>query len=203
LGPGRGAGDRLRGVFDSHAQERQDTKDEAEERNSLEPQVGQAPAAAEAADKDVQRLLDKARRAADRGDLGAAIDAAHAAAVQGLSAAGQVELDRDRTNGDYLRDLRKAPPLQQQFKVIVGQVEIAQFGGAVPSRGAFDSVLEQVLALLRRLAVLSLFLLPLALLGCGARGAGGSDEDRGPAGLYTLKQLLPTKAPKCTRASRR
>jgi hypothetical protein len=77
----------------------------------------------------VTRLLDKARRAADRGDLGPAIDAAHAAAVQGLAAAGQVEVDRDRTNGDYVRELRKDPPLQQQFKAIVGRVEAAQFGG--------------------------------------------------------------------------
>jgi hypothetical protein len=171
---------------------RQATKDEAEERNSLEPEAGQAPAPETTGDKDVQRLLDKARRAADRGDLGAAVDAAHAAAVQGLSAAGKLEIDRDRTNGDYLRDLRKAPPLQQQFKVIVGQVEVAQFGGAVPTRGAFDSLLEQVLSLLRRLAVLSLFLLPLALLGCGARRAAGgpNDEDHGPAGLYVLKHLL-------------
>jgi len=173
-----------------------DIKDEAEEPSSLEPEAGQAPATAQAGDKDVQRLLDKARRAADRGDLALAIDAAHAAAVQGLSAAGQVELDRDRTNGDYLRDLRKEPPLQQQFKVIVGQVEIAQFGGAVPSRGAFDSLLDQVLALLRRLAVLSLFLLPLALFGCGARSGSGSDEDRGPAGLYTLKHLLADQGAK-------
>jgi hypothetical protein len=172
-------------------------KDEAEERNSLEPDAGQAPSPEAAGDRDVQRLLDKARRAADRGDLGAAIDAAHAAAIQALSAAGQVDLERDRTNGDYLRDLRKAPPLQQQFKVIVGQVEVAQFGGAVPTRGVFDSVLEQVLALLRRLAVLSLFLLPLSLLGCGARGAGGAgDEDRGPAGLYVFKHMLADQGAK-------
>ncbi|HXK19029.1 MAG TPA: DUF4350 domain-containing protein [Polyangiaceae bacterium] len=172
-----------------------DVKDEAEERNSLEPDVQQQPAAAIAGDKDVQRLLDRARRAAERGDLAAAIDAAHAAAVQGLSAAGHVELDRDRTNGDYLRDLRKAPPLQQEFKVIVGQVEVAQFGGAVPSRGAFDRLLDQVMALLRRLAVLSLLLLPLSLLGCGAQHGGG-DQDRGPAGLYVFKHLLADQGAK-------
>ena len=174
---------------------RKDLDDEAEERNSLEPAAERAPAVEQSGDKDVQRLLDKARRAAERGELGAAIDAAHAAAVQGLSAAGQVELDRDRTNGDYLRDLRKAPPLQQQFKGIVAQVEVAQFGGTAPSRSTFDSVLEQVMALLRRLAVLSLLLLPFGLIGCGAQHAG-SDPDRGPAGLYVLKHLLADQGAK-------
>lgn len=174
---------------------RKDVSDAAEERNSLEPAAAPLPEAVLAGDKDVLRLLERARRAAERGDLSAAIDAAHAAAVQGLSAAGQVELDRDRTNGDYLRDLRKSPPLQQQFKVIVGQVEVAQFGGAAPSRGAFDRVLEQVVALLRRLAVLPLLLLPLALLGC-ASAQHVIDPDRGPAGLYVFKRLLADQGAK-------
>lgn len=139
------------------------------------------------ADTDVQRLLNRARQAAERGELGPAIDAAHAAAMQGLSAAGQIELERDRTNGDYLRDLRKAPPVYTEFRVIVGQVEAAQFGGATPTRAAFDSVFEKVTSMLRRLAVLSLLL----LMGCGG-GAGASAEtqETSPSGLYTFKRLL-------------
>lgn len=175
---------------------RQGNKDEVEERSSLEPPPGEAPAARVSGDKDVQRLLDKARRAAERGELGAAIDAAHAAAVQGLSATGHVEVDRDRTNGDYLRDLRNVPPLQQQFKAIVGRVEVAQFGGVTPTRGAFDQVLDQVMSLLRRLAVLSLWLvLTLGALGCGSRkGAEGADVS--PSGLYTLRRLLTDQGAK-------
>jgi hypothetical protein len=175
---------------------RQSNKDEVEERTSLEPPPGDAAPPPISGDKDVQRLLDKARRAADRGELGAAIDAAHAAAVQGLSATGHVEVDRDRTNGDYLRDLRKAPPLQQQFKAIVGRVEVAQFGGVAPTRSAFDQVLEQVMSLLRRLAVLSLWLmLTLGVLGCGARKSAES-EDVSPSGLYTLRRLLTDQGSK-------
>ncbi len=172
------------------------SKDEVEDRNSLEPPLGEAPAAAVSGDKDVQRLLDKARRAAERGELGVAIDAAHAAAVQGLSATGHVEVDRDRTNGDYLRDLRKTPPLQQQFKAIVGHVEVAQFGGVTPTRGAFDQVLEQVMSLLRRLAVLSLWLvLVLGALGCGSRKSA-EGEEVSPSGLYTLRRLLTDQGAK-------
>lgn len=147
-----------------------------------------ASAPAPPADTDVQRLLSKARQAAERGDMGAAIDAAHAAAMQGLSAAGALELERDRTNGDYLRELRKAPPLHADFKVIVGHVETAQFGGASPTPAAFDNVFEKVTSMLRRLAVLSLFL----LVGCGGGGEGAVVEtpDTSPSGLYTFKRLL-------------
>jgi hypothetical protein len=175
---------------------RQSTKDEAEERSSRAPPPGEAEAPAASGDKDVARLLDKARRAAERGELGAAIDAAHAAAVQGLSAAGHVEVDRDRTNGDYLRDLRQQPPLQQQFKAIVGRVEVAQFGGAVPTRGTFDQVLEQVMSLLRRLAVLSLLLLAAAgLVGCGSRRSAEGD-DVTPSGLYAMRRILTDQGAK-------
>jgi hypothetical protein len=177
---------------------RRDTADVAAERKSLEPQAEAAPALLPSGDTDVTRLLDKARRAAERGELGPAIDAAHAAAVQGLAAAGQVEVDRDRTNGDYLRELRKDPPTQQEFRAIVGRVEAAQFGGAAPSRGTFDQVHEQVLALLRRLAVLSLWLLAgAALLGCGKSGGGGAErEELSPRGLHTLRRILSDQGSK-------
>lgn len=175
---------------------RQDVTDEAEGPSSLAPPPGDAAAPVASGDRDVARLLDKARRAADRGELGAAIDAAHAAAVQGLSARGHVEVDVDRTNGDYLRDLRKEPPLQQEFKAIVAHVEVAQFGGGTPTRGAFDRVLEQVLALLRRLAVLTLGVwLLTSLFGCGPR-APGETEDVAPGGLYTLKRALADQGAK-------
>lgn len=175
---------------------RRDNQDEVEERKSLASPPGEVAPPPLSGDKDVQRLLDKARRAAERGELGVAIDAAHAAAVQGLAAAGHVEVDRDRTNGDYLRDLRKAPPLQHQFKAIVGRVEVAQFGGATPTRGAFEQVLEQVMSLLRRLAVLSLWLmLVLGALGCGSP-RGAEAEDVSPSGLYTLRRLLTDQGAK-------
>jgi len=169
-----------------------EVEEEAEGPRSIAPgpAVDEETAPTASGDRDVARLLDKARRAAERGELGAAIDAAHAAAVQGLSSTGNIEVDRDRTNGDYLRDLRKAPPLQQDFRVIVREVEIAQFGGVTPNRGTFDRVLEQVLALLRRLSLLSLPLfVALGAGGCAGRPPGEA-EDAGPSGLYVLKRVL-------------
>lgn len=170
---------------------RRETAEAVPERTSLQPVQAPAPAPV-SGDTDVTRLLDKARRAAERGELDVAIDAAHAAAVQGLSAAGRVEVDRDRTNGDYVRQLRSDPPLQQEFRAIVGKVEVAQFGGVAPTRGSFDQVLDQVLSLLRRLAVLSLLLLASsALLGCGPSRAGSQeDPELGPGGLHTLRRVL-------------
>jgi hypothetical protein len=168
---------------------------EAEGPTSIAPPLAEAPAPIVSGDRDVARLLEKARRAAERGELGAAIDAAHAAAVQGLSSTGNIEIERDRTNGDYLRELRKAPALQQDFKGIVKEVEVLQFGGAAPTRGAFDRVLEQVLAMLRRLALLTLGLLLLGGVGCGPGGPSEA-EDAGPAGLYVFKQLLSDQGSK-------
>ncbi len=172
---------------------RRDAAQVAAERNSLQPEATAAPAVVQSGDTDVTRLLEKARRAADRGELGVAIDAAHAAAVQGLAAAGRVEVDRDRTNGDYVRDLRPDPPVQQQFKALVRHVEVAQFGGLAPSRSTFEQVLDQVLALLRRLAVLTLLLLAASALGGCGGGEGGKAPEReelSPHGLYTLRRLL-------------
>lgn len=169
---------------------RDEVEDDAEGPTSLAPPPPDSPAPIASGDRDVARLLERARRAAEQGNLGAAIDAAHAAAIQGLSSTGNIEVDLDRTNGDYLRDLRKAPPLHQDFKAIVSQVEVAQFGGVAPTRGAFDRVLEQVLTLLRRLAVLALWLLALLpLAGCGARSPSESEETS-PSGLYTFKRML-------------
>lgn len=173
---------------------RDEVEDDTAGPTSLAPPPADAPPPIATGDRDVARLLDKARRAAEQGNLGAAIDAAHAAAVQGLSSTGNIEVDLDRTNGDYLRDLRKAPPLQQEFKAIVSQVEVAQFGGVTPSRGAYDRVLEQVLSLLRRLAVLSLMC--LSVLGCGGSRGSGETEETSPSGLYTFKRVLTDQGAK-------
>lgn len=176
---------------------RRDTAELAAERNSLQPEQAAAPPMP-SGDTDVSRLLDKARRAAERGELSVAIDSAHAAAVQGLAAAGRVEVDRDRTNGDYLRELRRDPALQQEFKAIVSKVEVTQFGGAAPSRGAFDQVLDQVLALLRRLALLAVLLCAAGSLpGCSSSGSASQERaELAPTGLYTLRRLLADQGAK-------
>jgi hypothetical protein len=176
---------------------RRDTAEVAAERGSLQPELAPAPPTP-GGDTDVSRLLEKARRAADRGELALAIDSAHAAAVQGLAAAGRVEVDRDRTNGDYLRDLRSDPAVQQEFKSIVHKVEVTQFGGVAASRGAFDQVLDQVLALLRRLAVLAVLLCAAgALPGCSSGGSASQERaELAPTGLYTLRRLLADQGAK-------
>jgi len=174
-----------------------DSREDAAPEPSLpEPNAPTRPAEVAAGDTDVQRLLDKARRAADAGQLEVAIDAAHAAAIQGLAASGHIEVEADRTNGDYLRALRKTPPLFQDFRAIVGQVEVAQFGGVAPSRGAFEQVLQQVQGMLRRLAVLSLWLaLGVGMVACGAR-APSDAEELSPSGLYTFKEILRNQGAK-------
>lgn len=165
----------------------EDEETGAGERTALPPTEPHA-----AGDTNVQRLLDKARRAAERGELGEAVDAAHAAAIQGLSASGHIALEPDRTNGDYLRELRSAPPLQQDFKVIVGHVEVAQFGGVMPSRSSFEQVLSHVVAMLRRLAVLPL--LVCSLIGCSS--LPNETEEASPSGLYAFKRLLADQGSK-------
>lgn len=190
---------------------RRDKDEPPDETDSKLPEQASPEAAVIAGDKDVARLLEKARRAADRGDLSEAIDAAHAAAVQGLSAAQKVEVEPDRTNGDYLRDLRPTPALYRDFLHIVIGVERAQFGGQTPTRGAFDDVMSRVLAMLRQLAVLTIALV-LALMAVGCGGGGGPQkkapdpepeliqtthyEDVSLRGLYALRKVLSEQGTK-------
>lgn len=129
------------------------------------PDEAEAPLAA--AETDVDRLLARARQAAERGDFAAAVRDAYAALLRKLDRDGLIEVHRSKTNGDYRRALSHTPLVQAEFATIVRTVEGIQFGSEHPTEKAFQSVWQKVLALAgRSLQVLVLLFAALASVAC-------------------------------------
>ena len=126
-----------------------------------------AAAAARQVETDVQRLLERARAAAARGDFGAALDDAYAALLRKLEGSGIVTVESHRTNGDHVRDVgRQLPALRPRMQAVVSNVEEVQFGGSAPTESRFRSVMLDVVGLLgERLAACVPFIVAVGLAG--------------------------------------
>lgn len=142
-----------------------------------------------AIETDVDRLLARARQAAERGDFAGAVRDAYAALLRKLDRDGLIEVHRSKTNGDYRRALSHTPLVQAEFASIVRTVESIQFGSEKPSQQAFQHVWQKVLALAGRSAQALVLLLvalsgiacnefdrdpPASALGCGETPGGYS-----------------------------
>ncbi len=125
------------------------------ERDDSEEERGEDPE--RPSETDVERLLRRARRRADSGQLLAAVGDVHSALLRRLAAVGRIELHRSRTNGDHLRSLAREPELQQAVRVIMREVERTQFGGGGPTRAQFDQLLERARALVGSLVAIAVF----------------------------------------------
>ena len=83
-----------------------------------EPAPAREPSPEETArrevETDVQRLIARARGHAARGDHARAIDDAYAALLRRLDGDGLIEIHPSRTNGDYVRRLRKRPSMRNE-----------------------------------------------------------------------------------------
>lgn len=175
----------------------------------VEPQVTPSPEEAQGAviraakETDVTRLLNLARAEASAGRYDAAIEYAYAAALRRLDGDGFIELHHSRTNGDYLRRLRRGQPnLAQHLRGVVREVEGVQFGARAPTRERFDAVLSGVMAILGRgTAALVLLLTLFGLPGC-SDGAGKDEPkpviggDTSPAGERAVLEAIATQSPK-------
>ncbi|HEY6728869.1 MAG TPA: DUF4350 domain-containing protein [Polyangiaceae bacterium] len=185
-----------------------DTADEAED-----PELPVSPDEAEAAppgalETDVDRLLARARQAAERGDFAAAVRDAYAALLRKLDRDGLIEVHRSKTNGDYRRALSHTPLVQAEFATIVRTVEGIQFGSERPTEQAFQSVWQKVLALAgRSLQLLVLLLTALASVACqeidrdppaSALGCGET-----PGGYSVLCELVAAHGTSVKRRIRR
>ena len=148
-------------------------KDSGED-ETPETEAGAGPDEAEAAlaaavETDVDRLLARARQAAERGDFASAVRDAYAALLRKLDRDGLIEVHRSKTNGDYRRALSHTPLVQAEFASIVRTVEGIQFGSERPSEQSFRSVWDKVLGLAGRSA-------QIVVLLCMALAAGACDE---------------------------
>lgn len=101
---------------------------------------------------DADRLLARATRRAEQGDLAGAVADGHAALLRRLAERGHVRLHSSRTNGDHVRDLRAEPALHEPARQVMRIVERVQFGHAPVARGEVDRLLAQVRSVLGTLA---------------------------------------------------
>jgi hypothetical protein len=148
------------------------------------PAVEAAPVEILPVESDAERLLALARQAAAAGQPGQAIDHAYAALLRRLEADGLVRVEKWRTNGDYLRDLRNKPDLRQKVAGIVRDVEILQFSDTPPSPDAFEGLFARIVPLVQGALVL---LLMMALSACGVRRGPEPDS---PSGQSAVRRLL-------------
>jgi len=169
-------------------------------RQSSDPADGlDAALGKSAVEIDVERLLERARRAAAMGLFGDAIAHAYAALLRQLEGERLLRVDPWRTNGDYLRELSPRPEIRLPLGRVVRSVEGVQFGREAPSRERFESVLEQVTVLLwasaARMArgaglasTTAILCLALALASCWGAHLRGAEEDS-PSGTSAVLEL--------------
>jgi hypothetical protein len=184
----------LRAIL-SRALGRRDTAD-LREAGQAAP-LAETTATKNAVEIDVQRLLDRARRAASDGRFGDGVADAYAALLRQLEGERLLRIDPWRTNGDYLRDLGRRPDVRAEVRPVVHDVEGIQFGGQAPTSERFESVYRQVSALLSasasRMAHLGsvAFVLCLALtfVSCADLFGRGMEDDA-PSGTSAVVELM-------------
>jgi hypothetical protein len=124
-------------------------------------------AAMRVVETDVQRLLARAEQAAAAGDHEAAIHDVYAALLRRLEGEQLIAVDYWKTNGDYIHDLQPRPPLRDEVREIIREVEQVQFGAAAAEPARYQSVRAKVLAIVGRATLAFALLLGGATnLGC-------------------------------------
>lgn len=156
-----------------------------------EPRPADEPVAANAPrETDAERLLARAARRADEGDLDGAVADGHAALLRRLAERGHVRLHPSRTNGDHVRDLRGEPALHEPAREVMRVVERVQFGHAPLTRPEVERMLARVRAVLGTLA--GVVLLVWVSLACQpsapARTYPWASSPSGRAGVIALLQ---------------
>lgn len=175
------------------------SEESAADKDPDAPPPDAAAKAAEAAPRgpvetDVERLLNRARAAAARGDHARAIDDAYAALLRRLDGDGLIDIHPSRTNGDYVRALSDRPDLKRAVRDVVRDVERVQFGSSPPSESIFRAVIDRVVPLVSRALALAILFIGLgSAASCadlGGEGGGDFHSDASPSGLAAIGDLL-------------
>jgi hypothetical protein len=149
--------------------------------------VAERAAVMRAVETDVSRLLGRAEQAATRGEFEAAIADVYAALLRRLEGERLIHVERWKTNGDYLAELRAHGPLHDEVRAILREVEQVQFGAgpAEPSRyqSVYPSVRAKVVAVVSRAALAFAIMFGgmfggATLFGCPLFEQDHSGEDR-------------------------
>jgi hypothetical protein len=150
------------------------------------------------------QLLRAAERAHERGDDVEAAVLLHLATLRHLDDEGLARYHSSKTNGDYLRAIRRHKPLAALFRNIANQTERVRFGDGVVERSAIPGLIEQARSLLVKGATrpdapaVGSALLLLALNLGGNSGCVPQDDpsqayyEYGPSGMAALPHVLST-----------
>lgn len=155
---------------------------------------------------DVERLLARARAAAQRGAFAQAIDDLYAALLRRLDGDGIITIQPFRTNGDYLRDVRRErSEIAPEVRSILSDVESVHFGARSPSAELFSRIHDRVVPLVSKALGFVFFLVAIsATASCGHVAVNDIDDDepielpdkivfRGdtsPSGIHGIASLL-------------
>lgn len=142
------------------------------------PEVVIDPGSAEA-------ILARAEAALARGDLHAALFGFLHAALRALDVRGAIRIERDRTNGEYVRSCSDEAA-RPNLRNIVYEVDVVQFGGREPS---LDRVREtgRLATLLVRAATAALIVLLVG--GCSGKTTA-LPRATDPAGMEVARALM-------------
>lgn len=153
---------------------------------------------------DVERLLARARAAAQRGAFGQAIDDLYAALLRRLDGDGIIEIQPFRTNGDYLRQVRRErSEIAPDVRAVLSDVESVQFGSRGATSELFARIHDRVVPLVTKTLAVVFFLVGLStIVSCGHVAVEDVDEDvpvtvdpifRGdssPSGIHAIATLV-------------
>ncbi|HRI68149.1 MAG TPA: DUF4350 domain-containing protein [Polyangium sp.] len=168
-------------------------------------QTNARPAIRGVIETDVERLLARARAAAQRGAFAQAIDDLYAALLRRLDGDGIIDIQPFRTNGDYLRDVRRERvEIASDVRAILSDVESVHFGSRSPSAELFSRIHDRVVPLVTKALGVFLFITGISsIVSCGHLAATDSDEqdvelsdksvfrgDASPSGIHAISTLL-------------
>lgn len=147
------------------------------------------------------QLLRAAERAHERGDDVEAAILLHLATLRHLDDEGLVRWHASKTNGDYLRAIRKHKPLAALFRGIANQTERVRFGDGRVEASSIPNLLEKARQLLVKGSTLPEAAGPAVLLLIGSLLGGqlacmpGDDPSKayyeyGPSGMSALPDVL-------------
>ena len=153
---------------------------------------------------DVERLLARARAAAQRGAFGQAIDDLYAALLRRLDGDGIIEIQPFRTNGDYLRQVRsERSEIAPDVRAVLSDVESVQFGSRSPSAELFSRIHDRVVPLVTKALGFVFFIVGLSsIVSCAHLAVDEVDEnpdvtvdsvfrgDSSPSGIHAITTLV-------------
>lgn len=148
-------------------------------------------------------LLKLAERALNRGEAQEAAVLLHLAVLRHIDDEGLARYHPSKTNGDYLRSIRRHKPIAKLFRGVANQTERVRFGdGRVDQQRIRELLAEGRQLLVPGSEIPAPFapgaasILVLAFLGSAMQGCpGGGDDNRayyshGPAGMAAFTDVL-------------